>query len=106
MVLFSIVLSFFCVLIFYCFNKRISVFPKSRMVYVPLQSDIRSLQYFPLLNGYLTARYMRITSLLISNSREYLQKKFLEPNILTDLHEKKNALLVQQLNRTTMIKGV
>ena len=33
MVLFSIVLSFFCVLIFYCFNKRITVFPKSRMVY-------------------------------------------------------------------------
>ena len=33
MILFSIVLSFFCVLIFYCFNKRISVFPKSRMVY-------------------------------------------------------------------------
>ena len=33
MVLFSIVLSFFCVLIFYCFNKRISVSPESRIVY-------------------------------------------------------------------------
>ena len=33
MVLFSIVLSFFCVLIFYCFNKRISVSPKPGMVY-------------------------------------------------------------------------
>ena len=32
MVLFSIVLSFFCVLIFYCFNKRISVSPKPGMV--------------------------------------------------------------------------
>ena len=34
MVLFSIVLSFFCVLIFYCFNKRISVSPKPGMVYI------------------------------------------------------------------------
>ena len=32
MVLFSIVLSLFCVLIFYCFNKRISVSPKPGMV--------------------------------------------------------------------------
>ena len=32
-VLFSIVLSFFCVLIFHCFNKRISVSPKPGMVY-------------------------------------------------------------------------
>ena len=32
MILFSIVLSFFFVVIFNCFNKRISVFPKSRMV--------------------------------------------------------------------------
>ena len=36
MVLFSIVLSFFCVLIFYCFNKRISVSPKPGMVYFHL----------------------------------------------------------------------
>ena len=33
MVLFSIVLPFFCVLIFYCFNKRTSVSPKPGMVY-------------------------------------------------------------------------
>ena len=33
MVLFSIVLSFFCILIFYCFKKRISVSPKPGMVH-------------------------------------------------------------------------
>ena len=36
MVLFSILLSFFCVLISYCFNKKISVSPKPGLVYVQL----------------------------------------------------------------------
>ena len=37
MVLFSIVLSFFCVLIFYFFNKRLSVSPKPGMVYLKIE---------------------------------------------------------------------